>query len=91
MNDQALSLLAEAINKINEAVSLLKAKESEKLEEKKLSLDEVRTELTTYARKGYTKDIRDIIVGYGATKLSELKPEHYEEVLERMRGIINAK
>lgn len=55
------------------------------------TLEETRAELTSYARKGFTKDIRDIIVGFGANKLSELKPELYAEVLERMRDIANGR
>ena len=56
-----------------------------------MTLDEIRAELTSFARKGFTKEIRDIIVGFGANKLSELKPEHYEEVLNRMRDIANGR
>ena len=55
------------------------------------TLEEVRAELTAYARKGFSKDIREIIVGFGANRLSELKPEHYAEVLERMRDIADGR
>ena len=90
MNQQIRGLLIEAKNKIDEALNLLNP--NKKKEEKKaMTLDEIRAELTSFARKGFTKEIRDIIVGFGANKLSELKPEHYEEVLNRMRDIANGR
>ena len=90
MNQKISELLIEAKNKIDEALNLLDPKEV-KEEKKAITLDEIRAELTAFARKGFTKEIRDIIVGFGANKLSELKPEHYEEVLKRMRDIANGR
>lgn len=90
MNQKISELLLEAKNKIDEALNLLNNNE-QKEEKKPINLDEIRAELTSFARKGFTKEIRDIIVGFGANKLSELKPEHYEEVLNRMRDIANGR
>lgn len=90
MNQKISELLLEAKNKIEEALNLLNNNE-QKEEKKPITLDEIRAELTAFARKGFTKEIRDIIVGFGANKLSELKPEHYEEVLKRMRDIANGR
>ena len=90
MNQKISELLKEAKNKIDEALNLLNPKEV-KEEKKAITLDEIRAELTSFARKGFTKDIRDIITGFGANKLSELKPEHYEEVLNRVRDIANGR
>ena len=90
MNQKISELLTEAKNKIEEALNLLNNNE-QKEEKKPITLDEIRAELTAFARKGFTKEIRDIIVGFGANKLSELKPEHYEEVLNRMRDIANGR
>lgn len=90
MNQKISELLIEAKNEIDEALNLLNS--NEKKEEKKaITLDEIRAELTSFARKGFTKDIRDIITGFGASKLSELDPKHYEEVLSRMRDIANVR
>lgn len=90
MNQKISELLIEAKNKIDEALNLLNPN-GKKEEKKVITLEEIRTELTSFARKGFTKEIRDIIVGFGANKLSELKPEHYEEVLNRMRDIANGR
>lgn len=88
MNQKISELLLEAKNKIDEALNLRNNNEQKK---KPITLDEIRAELTSFARKGFTKEIRDIIVGFGANKLSELKPEHYEEVFNRMRDIANGR
>lgn len=87
MNQKISELLKEAKNNIDEALNLLEPKEEKKI----ITLDEIRAELTSFARKGFTNDIRDIIVGFGANKLSELDPKHYEEVLTRMRDIANGR
>lgn len=90
MNQKISELLIEAKKKIDEALNLLNS--NDKQEEKKIiTLDEIRAELTSFARKGFTQDIRNIIVGFGANKLSELDPKHYEEVLSRMRDIANGR
>lgn len=90
MNQKISELLKEAKNKIDEALNLLDPKEA-KEEKKAITLDEIRAELTSFARKGFTSDIRDIITGFGANKLSELDPKHYEEVLSRVRDIANGR
>ena len=90
MNQKISELLIEAKNKIDEALNLFNP--NEKKEEKKaITLDEVRAELTSFARKGFTSDIRDVIAGFGANKLSELDPKHYEVVLSRVRDIANGR
>lgn len=90
MNQKISELLKEAKNKIDEALNLLNPKEV-KEEKKAITLDEIRAELTSFARKGFTSDIRDVITGFGANKLSELDPKHYEEVLSRVRDIANGR
>lgn len=90
MNQKISELLIEAKNKIDEALNFLDPKK-EKEEKKAFTFDEIRAELTSFARKGFTNDIRDIIVGFGSNKLSELDPKHYEEVLTRMRDIANGR
>ncbi len=90
MNQQISELLIEAKKIIDDALNLLNVNK-QKEEEKVITLDKIRAELTSFARKGFTKDIRDIITGFGANKLSELKPEHYEEVLSRVRDIVNGR
>ncbi len=90
MNQKISELLIEAKKKIDEALNLLSSSE-DKEAKKVITLEEIRAELTSFVRKGFTQDIRDIIVGFGANKLSELDPKHYEEVLNRMKDIANGR
>lgn len=61
-------------------------------EEKKetISLEEVRRVLAAKSRDGFTKEVRDLITKFGATRLSEIKPERYAEVLKAGEEIGNA-
>ena len=63
MNQQISELLLEAKNKIDEVLNLLSSSEG-KEENKVITLDEIRAELTSFARKGFTKEARDIIVTF---------------------------
>ena len=59
---------------------------------KALTLDEVSTTLTAIARisKAHSEKLRDAIHKYGVTKLSELDPKHYDELLVEAEVIRNA-
>lgn len=61
-------------------------------EEKKetISLEEVRRVLASKSRDGFTKEVRDLITKFGATRLSEINPERYAEVLKAGEEIGNA-
>ncbi len=46
--------------------------------EKAMSLEEVRAILAEKSRDGFTAQIRDLLLKYGANKLSELDPTCYK-------------
>lgn len=46
--------------------------------EKTMSLEEVRAILAEKSRDGFTAQIRDLLLKYGANKLSELDPACYK-------------
>ncbi len=50
---------------------------------REISLEEVRAFLAKRSREGFTDKIREIIKSYNCNKLSEIKPEYYEEVMKR--------
>ncbi len=60
-----------------------RAKE-EALDEKQLTLEEVRAVLADKNREGHREKVKAIIVKYGANKLTELDPKHYSKVLEEV-------
>ena len=50
-------------------------------EKPKLTLEQVRSVLSDLSRKGYTADVRKLLLKYGADKLSRIDPSHYEALL----------
>ena len=61
-------------------------------EEKKpeITLEQVRAVLAGKSRDGFTEDVRKLIVGFGAQRLSEIKPKDYEAVLKAAEEIGHA-
>lgn len=59
-------------------------KEPEKKEKPKITLEQVRAILAEKSRAGKTSDVKELITRYGATKLSEVKEEDYEAILEEV-------
>lgn len=49
---------------------------------KKLSIEDVRPTLTYLSQEGFTEMIRNKILSYGATKLGEVDPTHYADLLQ---------
>lgn len=49
-----------------------------------LKLEDVRKVLVGKSREGYTKQIRDLLIKYGADKLSEIKPKNYQTLLDEV-------
>ena len=52
------------------------------IEESSLRLEDVRKVLANKSREGYTKKVRDLLIKYGAEKLSEINPKNYKILLE---------
>lgn len=77
---------------LNEIISLSKEEKSAPIEETKtISFEDFKSELIDYARDGLSNEIRDVIEKHGVNKISELKPNQYEEVLAEVRGIVNGR
>lgn len=49
--------------------------------EKALTLEEVRAILAEKSRDGFTAQIRDLLLKYGAKKLSEVDPDNYKALV----------
>lgn len=86
--DLTLKELRESANNIislvDDLYSLFSSKatedESPKEEKKQLTLEEVRTLLAAKSRDGYTAEVKALLRSFGANKLSEVKPENYEDL-----------
>ncbi|MBL4937782.1 rRNA biogenesis protein rrp5 [Clostridium sp. YIM B02515] len=64
-------------------------KKTAKSANKKVKLEDVRAVLAEKSQAGMTAKVREIIEKYGATKLSEIDPKHYAEVLKAAEGLVN--
>lgn len=53
-----------------------------KPKKKEITLEEVRGKLAEMSQAGLTAEVREIIQKYGGSKLSEVDPKHYADVLK---------
>ena len=91
-NSKVIEKLNASSTLINEIISLLKEEKNAPAEETKtISFEDFKSELIDYARDGLSNEIRDVIEKHGVNKISELKPNQYEEVLAEIRGIANGR
>lgn len=76
----------EAIKEGNFENDKLISKDTEKdsniLEHKEISLEEVRAVLAKKSQEGFTDEIRAIIKDYNCNKLSEVNPKYYLDILQ---------
>ncbi|MFR1708861.1 hypothetical protein [uncultured Clostridium sp.] len=56
-------------------------KESKDKQEKALTLTDVRKVLAEKSRNGHTAQVKELLIKYGADKLSEIDPSKYAELL----------
>jgi coenzyme F420-reducing hydrogenase alpha subunit len=54
-----------------------------------LTLESVRAVLAEKSRSGYTSEVKALLEKYGATKLSEIDPEKYHDLLEEAKVLGN--
>ena len=57
---------------------------------KQPTMEEVRAILADISRNGKTEDMKALLHKFGATRLSEIKPEDYTALIEAARGVADA-
>lgn len=65
-------------------------KEAVKEEKPQPTLEEVREVLADLSRRGYTSNVRLMIIGFGVSKLSEVDPKDYAELLAKAKELNDA-
>lgn len=65
-----------------EIVEVVKIEKNTKPKKKEITLEEVRAKLAEKSQAGLTAEVRELIKKYGGTKLSEIAPEYYADVLK---------
>ncbi|MBR2258236.1 MAG: hypothetical protein IJ899_13075 [Blautia sp.] len=93
--EELAGLLREAISPMQEAPEkdtaiIGEKEETEKKEEKTISLEDVRTVLADLSRKGHTKEMKALLSQFGASKLSDVAPANYATLLEAAKEAANA-
>lgn len=93
---QIISDLDQQINQLLEIKSDLEslfndAEDTQKHDSQELviTLEQVRAVLADKSRLGFTKDIKHLITEFGATKLSEVKPQDYATLLKKAEELGN--
>ena len=95
MNEKLL-LLAEALASLERCVRDLAAEPV--MEEKSpapdtapaIKLEDVRAVLADISRKGHTKEMKALLMEFGAEKLSEVDPSHYPDLLQKAKEVLDA-
>ena len=83
----AANWLAQQFNSDAEEAPITEAHPERKPE---LTLEQVRAVLADKSRAGHTAAVRDLLQKYGASKLSQVDPKHYEALLKDAEVIGNA-
>ena len=86
---QKLRAIATEINALADELEEGKKSKKEK-EVKQPTLEEVRTVLAELSRKGYTTNVRMMLIGLGVNKLSEVDPKDYPELLAKAKELEDA-
>lgn len=86
---QELDQHIQRLTDIKEDLILLFTENDEVIEQPVIKLEDVRAVLAEKSRQGFTKDIKQIILDLGATKLSEVKEHDYPILLQKAEGLGN--
>ena len=52
-----------------------------------ITFEQVRAALANKSREGYTLAVKNLVESFGVEKLSDIKPEHYAEILKQAEMI----
>jgi len=63
------------------------SKQEKPKSEPTLTLEKVRGILADKSRNGFTGEIRELLEKYGGSKLSEISPERYADLLKEAEGL----
>ncbi len=69
--------------------SIEEVNETSKPAEQPLTLESVRAVLAEKSRSGLTAEVKALLGKYGATKLSEIDPNKYHDLLEEVKVLGN--
>ena len=82
-----LETLGKMLNESADLEETKQKKNTKEIEQRQLTLEEVRVAMAEKNREGHREEVKAILVKYGANKLTALDPEHYVEVLKKVGEI----
>lgn len=89
--DLLLDEFEQAVNHVQELAKEIRAffttKEEPAEEEKPISFTELRALCANKSRAGHTEEIKAMILDTGAHKLSEVEPNRYRELYQRVEAL----
>ena len=87
-----MSEISNSIKKIGEELLNLAAlfDGADTTEEPGPTLEEVRATLADISRKGKTAEMKNLLISFGASKLSDIPADKYAEVLAAAREVADA-
>ena len=83
--NEAIKNIVAGLSKISAAVQSLAEPEEERPK-----LEDVRKVLAEISRSGKTAEMKSLLEKFGASKLSDVEPEKYSELLEAAKELSNA-
>ena len=88
----AAALICDAVDTLEELFGGTGPSEEESAAKKAISFNEISDQLMAIARisKAHSEKLRVVVLQYGASKLSDVSPEHYEAILAAAEEIKNA-
>ena len=85
-----INTLEKAITCLSDLIKTPKKEIPAKEEKPQPTLEEVRTVLADLSRRGYTTNVRMMLIGFGVSKLSEVDPKDYAELLAKAKELDDA-
>lgn len=87
-----MSKLRDAARLINEVVDELAAQQEEtpSVDKPQINFTDVRAVLAQKAAAGFKAEVKSLLGKFNAEKLSDIRPEDYEELMKEAEGIGNA-
>ena len=83
---EAANWLAQLFSAEDEAAEA----EMQPANEPQLKLEDVRAVMADVSRKGYTAQIRELLLKYGASRLSDIDPANYGALLKEVEDMDHA-
>lgn len=84
-----MSKLRDAARLINEVVDELVSQQEES-DKPQISFTDVRAVLAQKATAGFKAEVKALLGKFNAEKLSDIRPDDYEELMKEAEGIGNA-